>query len=65
VHQPGTLGTHLQPRILYLASSGPAGGGFGGQLRAWHVGRALKEIGPVSLMVVSLMVVSSDADDAV
>src|SRR5688500_2631673 len=42
-----------RPRILYLASSWPRGKAFGGQLRALHIGRALKEVGDVTLVVVS------------
>lgn len=42
-----------RPRILYLASSWPRGKAFGGQLRALHVGRALKHVGEVRLVVVS------------
>jgi len=49
----------IRPRILYLASSWPGASGYGGQLRALHIGRALKEVGQVSLIVVS-----SDAPDA-
>jgi glycosyltransferase involved in cell wall biosynthesis len=41
-----------RPRILYLASSWPGGRAFGGQLRALHLGRALREIGEVTLLVV-------------
>src|SRR5262245_2687463 len=41
------------PRILYLTSSWPHGKAFGGQLRALHVGRALRQIGDVTLSVVS------------
>lgn len=40
-------------KILYLASSWPRGGTFGGQLRALHVGRALKQVGDVTLLVVN------------
>jgi len=46
-------------RILYLTPAWPRGEMFGGQLRAPHIGRALKEIGKVKLLVVS-----SDASDA-
>jgi glycosyltransferase involved in cell wall biosynthesis len=41
------------PRILYLTSSWPHGQAFGGQLRALHIGRALQQIGDVTLSVVS------------
>ena len=41
------------PRILYLTSSWPHGQAFGGQLRALHIGRALRQIGDVTLSVVS------------
>ncbi len=40
-------------KILYLASSWPRGGTFGGQLRALHVGRALKQVGKVTLVVIN------------
>lgn len=46
-------------RILYLTSSWPHGKAFGGQIRALHIGRALKQIGDVTLTVVS-----SDPTDA-
>jgi glycosyltransferase involved in cell wall biosynthesis len=48
-------------RILYITSSWPHGKSFGGQLRALHIGRALRKIGDVTLMVVS----SDDLDDDV
>src|SRR5262245_44348519 len=50
--------TKSRPRILYLTSSWPYGKSFGGQLRALHIGRALKQVGDVTLMVVN-----SDDDD--
>jgi glycosyltransferase involved in cell wall biosynthesis len=40
-------------KILYLASSWPRGGTFGGQLRALHIGRALQQVGQVTLSVVN------------
>jgi glycosyltransferase involved in cell wall biosynthesis len=40
-------------RILYLTSSWPDDKGFGGQLRAWHIGRALQTLGQVTVVVVS------------
>jgi glycosyltransferase involved in cell wall biosynthesis len=40
-------------RILYVCSSWPCGRSFGGQLRALHLGRALQQIGPTTLLVVS------------
>ena len=46
------------PRILYLCSSWPLGRTFGGQLRALQIGRALKQVGDVTVAVVS-----SDAND--
>ncbi|MBL9188083.1 MAG: glycosyltransferase [Opitutaceae bacterium] len=45
-------------RILYLCSSWPLGRSFGGQLRALHIGRALKQVGKVTVLAVS-----SEADD--
>lgn len=45
-------------KILFISSSWPNGPSFGGQLRALHVGRALKQIGDVTVLVVS-----SEADD--
>ena len=39
--------------ILYVGSSWPHGQAFGGQLRALHIGRALKAIGDVTIAVVS------------
>src|SRR5215212_5914734 len=49
---------HGRLRILYLSASWPHGASFGGQLRALHMGRALKQLGDVTLSVVS-----SDAAD--
>lgn len=40
-------------RILYLTPCWPHGRSFGGQLRALHVGRALRQIGQVTIAVVS------------
>jgi glycosyltransferase involved in cell wall biosynthesis len=40
-------------RILYITSSWPHGRSFGDQLRALHIGRALKKIGNVTVAVVS------------
>jgi glycosyltransferase involved in cell wall biosynthesis len=48
-----------KPRILVLSSSWPRGGAFGGQLRALHLGRALKAIGDVTFAVAT-----SDETDA-
>src|SRR5262245_30516027 len=48
----------VRPRILYLTPAWPGAKAFGGQLRALHIGRALKEVGDVRLLVVS-----SDATD--
>src|ERR1043165_4756409 len=48
----------LRPRILYVTPVWPRGKAFGGQLRALHIGRALKQMGDVKLVVVS-----SDATD--
>ena len=47
-----------KPRILVLSSSWPRGGAFGGQLRALHLGRALKAIGDVTFAVTT-----SDTED--
>lgn len=47
------------PRILFLSSCWPCGPAFGGRLRALHIGRALKQVGDVTLTVVG-----SDHDDA-
>lgn len=46
-------------KILYIVSSWPGSKAFGGQLRALHVGRALRQVGDVSIAVVS-----SEAHDA-
>lgn len=46
-------------RVLYLTPSWPRGPSFGGQLRALQIGRALKQVGEVTLCVVS-----ADAGDA-
>lgn len=40
-------------RILYITPSWPHDNSFGGQLRALHIGRALQNIGKVTLAVVS------------
>jgi glycosyltransferase involved in cell wall biosynthesis len=45
-------------RILYLTSSWPHGPAFGGQMRSLHVARALRQVGDVTVTVVS-----SDAND--
>lgn len=45
--------------VLYIVSSWPDAAGFGGQVRAWHIGRALQQIGKVTVAVVS-----ADAHDA-
>jgi len=45
--------------ILYIVSSWPCGRSFGGQIRSYHIGCALKEVGPVSVLMVG-----ADADDA-
>jgi glycosyltransferase involved in cell wall biosynthesis len=42
-----------RPRILYVSSCWPHGRAYGGQLRALHVGRALRQFGDVTLAVVS------------
>ncbi len=46
-------------RVLYLCSSWPHGRSFGGQLRALHLGRALQQIGRVTVLMVG-----SEAGDA-
>jgi glycosyltransferase involved in cell wall biosynthesis len=48
-------------RILYISSSWPHGSAFGGQLRALHVGRALKEIGNVTVAVVGSDIATPEA----
>src|ERR1043165_2113854 len=40
-------------RILYISSSWPLGKTFGGQLRAYHIAKALQTMGDVSVQVVS------------
>lgn len=45
-------------RILYVCSSWPLGRSFGGQLRALHLGRALQQIGRVTVLTVG-----SEAND--
>lgn len=40
-------------KILYIVSSWPGGRAFGGQLRSLYIGRALKQMGPVDLAIVS------------
>lgn len=45
-------------RILYICSSWPLGRSFGGQLRALHLGRALQQIGRVTVLTVG-----SEAND--
>jgi glycosyltransferase involved in cell wall biosynthesis len=49
------------PRILYLTSSWPHGQAFGGQLRALHIGRALRQIGDVTLSVISSDIPNEEA----
>src|SRR5581483_9610113 len=48
------------PRILYLTSCWPHDHTYGGQLRALHIGRALKEIGEVTLALVSSDIVTEE-----
>lgn len=48
------------PRILYVASCWPHDQAYGGQLRALHIGRALKEFGEVTLAVVSSDVIGEE-----
>jgi glycosyltransferase involved in cell wall biosynthesis len=50
-------------RILYISSSWPHGSAFGGQLRALHVGRALKEIGSVTVAVVGSDIATPEVID--
>jgi glycosyltransferase involved in cell wall biosynthesis len=40
------------PRILYVTSCWPNGNGYGGQLRAFHIGRALQQLGRPTLVVI-------------
>lgn len=40
-------------RVLYITPCWPHGPAYGGQLRALHIGRALKELGDVTIAVVS------------
>src|SRR5262245_35635133 len=42
-----------RPRILYITPVWPRGKAFGGQLRALHIGRALKHVGDLRLLVVN------------
>lgn len=42
----------MPPKILYVCSCWPYDRSYGGQLRALHVGRALKAVGEVSLALV-------------
>ncbi|MEY4005634.1 MAG: hypothetical protein RLZZ221_1730, partial [Verrucomicrobiota bacterium] len=48
-----------RPRILYLSPCWPHAPTHGGQLRALHIGRALKEVGDVRLLTVA----TDDADE--
>jgi glycosyltransferase involved in cell wall biosynthesis len=41
------------PRILYVSSGWPLDRAFGGQLRALNIGRALQQVGDVTVVVVS------------
>ncbi|RMH27978.1 MAG: glycosyltransferase [Planctomycetota bacterium] len=45
--------TGARPRILYIASHCPAGPDFGARLRVRHVGRLLRGVGDVTLLLVS------------
>lgn len=42
----------LRPKILFLSPCWPLGRTYGGQLRALHTARALKQVGDVTLMVI-------------
>ncbi len=53
---PSAMFVHW-PKILFLSPTWPHDRAFGGQMRALHVGRALKQLGRVTLLVVG-----SDAD---
>jgi glycosyltransferase involved in cell wall biosynthesis len=44
--------SNSSPRILYVTSCWPKDNGYGGQLRAFHVGRALQQLGRPSLVVI-------------
>ncbi|MES2692295.1 MAG: glycosyltransferase family 4 protein [Verrucomicrobiota bacterium] len=50
-----------RPRILYICPAWPHDKTYGGQLRALHVGRALKQIGDVRLVVVNAAPETPDA----
>lgn len=47
-------------RILYVTSSWPHDGAFGGQLRALQIGRALQKVGQVTVAVVSSDTATND-----
>jgi glycosyltransferase involved in cell wall biosynthesis len=49
------------PRILYLSSCWPHDKSYGGQLRAFHIGRALQQLGRPTLVVIG----AHDVDPAV
>lgn len=49
------------PKILFISSCWPLGRAFGGQLRALHTARSLKQVGDVTLMVVGSEANSSEA----
>jgi glycosyltransferase involved in cell wall biosynthesis len=61
-HAPALSGSAVSrrrsPKILFLSSSWPHGDAFGGQLRALHTGRALKNVGELTVAVVT-----SNTDD--
>lgn len=50
-----------RPKITYLCPCWPVDKAYGGQLRALHIGRALKQIGHVRLVVVNADPASADA----
>lgn len=50
-----------RPRILFLTSSWPHGGNFGGQIRSLNLARALRAVGEVTVSVIGSAAEDSDA----
>jgi polysaccharide biosynthesis protein PslH len=50
-----------RPRILYVCPAWPHDHTYGGQLRALHIGRALKQVGHVHLLVIDAVPTGADA----
>ena len=60
---PDDMSTPAKPKILFVCPNWPVDRTHGGQLRALHIGRALKECGDVSVVVVGADATWPDAKE--